>query len=599
MDYLSQIIIELSKILVLLMFFPFIKINEPRTIDIKNLINEQLYQENQDFSKFKTKYKIIAIYYPQTNNNIYFNPKCKSIIQKTNNNKQGKSLIEWDIKLAKTHGIYGYAIVYNWLEDFHIHEEILNLFSYNYRINFQFFLILNFNMNDYNQTLNSLINQHSLCQSKSYLFVDNIGNYLKAKNYIKLNGKPVLGFFDSPLISLFIKNIRNLGIKNGRDDIYILSISYGEKNLNTSDINYKIEFPSKNIALKNGLSQNFFYHFYYYNLWNEENIRAKYIKNFFIINGSHPKKFYIIFRNYLNLLAQGEDTFILFNAWNNYKENYYLVPNKEFGFSYLNYLSKAIFNISDNTKYDLLSLNNKSIIAIQVHLFYEDLMEEIIIKTNNIPVKFDLFISIVFPELSNKLINHIKRYSKCNSYEVLTVENKGRDILPFFNQMKLKFKFYKYICHIHTKKSLTEPETGILWRNYLFNNLLGNEDIISEILYDFESNEKLGFIFPETFYGIIKHFYRLTNGTKKWMKFLGLKLFPHYKIGELFNFPAGNMFWSKVNAIFQLFTYDFSEYFPNEGDQTNDTIMHGIERIWLYLVIYNGYYYKTIFKFFN
>ena len=224
-------------------------------------------------------------------------------------------------------------------------------------------------------------------------------------------------------------------------------------------------------------------------------------------------------------------------------------------------------------------------------------MEEIIIKTNNIPVKFDLFISIVFPELSNKLINHIKRYSKCNSYEVLTVENKGRDILPFFNQMKLKFKFYKYICHIHTKKSLTEPETGILWRNYLFNNLLGNEDIISEILYDFESNEKLGFVFPETFYGIIKHFYRLTNGTKKWMKFLGLKLFPHYKIGELFNFPAGNMFWSKVNAIFQLFTYDFSEYFPNEGDQTNDTIMHGIERIWLYLVIYNGYYYKTIFIF--
>ena len=66
--------------------------------------------------------------------------------------------------------------------------------------------------------------------------------------------------------------------------------------------------------------------------------------------------------------------------------------------------------------------------------------------------------------------------------------------------MKTKFKFYKYICHIHTKKSLNEPETGALWRNYLFNNLLGNKEIISEILYDFENNEKLGFIFPETFY---------------------------------------------------------------------------------------------------
>lgn len=598
MDNLNLIIIDLSKIFVLLMLFPFFKINNPRIISINNLINEQLYQKNQDFSKFETKYKVIAIYYPQTYNNSYANKKYGSIIQKTDDNKQGKLIMEKNIKLAKIHGIYGFAIVYNWLDDFHIYEEILNLFSYKYRINFTFFLILNFNENYYNQILNSLIHEPSLSQNDSRFFIDNIDNYLKNKNYIKLKGKPVLGFFDSQLISLFIKNIRNLGIKNGRDSIYILCISYGEKTINISDINYKIEFPSKKKVLNSGISQNYFYHFYYYNLWNEENIKSNYIKNFFIINGSHPEKFYIIFRKYLSLLDQGKDTFILFNAWNNCEENCFLEPNKEFGFSYLNYLSKALFNINDGFKFELNNLNTKSIIAIQVHLFYEDLLEDIIIKTNNIPVKFDLFISIVFPELKNKLINHIKRYSKSNSYEILTVENKGRDILPFFYQMKQKFKFYKYICHIHTKKSLIEPETGFLWRNYLFNNLLGNKEIISEILYDFENNEKLGFIFPETFYGIIKHFYKLTTITKKWMNFLRLKLFPHYKIGELINFPAGNMFWSKVDAIFQLFIYDFSEYFPNEGDQKNDTIMHGIERIWLYLVIYNGFYYKTIFRFF-
>ena len=589
MDNLSQIIIELSKIFVLLMFFPYIKINNPRIITINNLVNEQLYQNNQDFSKFKTKYKIIAIYYPQTYNNSYVNNMTRPIIQKTDDNKQGKSLIEQNIILAKNHGIYGFAFVYNWLDDFQMYEEIFNLFSYNYRINFQFFLILNFNMNCYNQILNSLIHQASLTKTNSSLFIENLDNYLKSENYIKLKGKPVVGLFDSPLISPFIKNIRNLGIKNGRDSIYILCISYREKVQNKSDINYKIEFPFNNIDIKNSLSRKYFYNFYYYNLWNEENIKSNYIKNFFIINGSNPEKFYIIFRKYLNLFDQGKDTFILFNAWNNYEENCFLEPNEEFGFSYLNYFSKAVFNISDCIKYDLYNLNNKPIIAIQVHLFYEDLLEDIIIKTNNIPVKFDLFISIVFPELKNKLINHIKRYSKSNSYEILIVENKGRDILPFFNQMKSKLKFYKYICH---------TKTGFLWRNYLFNNLLGNEFIISEILYDFENNEKLGFIFPETFYGILKHFYKLTKRTKKWINFLRLKLFPHYKIGDLFNFPAGNMFWSKIDAIYQLFTYDLNEYFPNEEEQINDSIMHGIERIWLYLVIYNGYYYKTIFKFF-
>ena len=129
-------------------------------------------------------------------------------------------------------------------------------------------------------------------------------------------------------------------------------------------------------------------------------------------------------------------------------------------------------------------------------------------------------------------------------------------------------------------------------------NCLKEANIISEILHDFETNEKLGFLFPETFYKIIQHFYLLTNGTKKWMNFLASKLFPKYKIGELSNFPAGNMFWAKIDAIFQIFIYDFSEYFPKEDDQTNNTIMHGIERIWLYLVKFNKFYYKTIFKFF-
>ena len=194
--------------------------------------------------------------------------------------------------------------------------------------------------------------------------------------------------------------------------------------------------------------------------------------------------------------------------------------------------------------------------------------------------------------------NYIKNYSISNYYEILIVENKGRDVLPFLNQMRTQFKKYKYICHIHSKKSETAPEIGFLWRNYLFNNLLGNSNIVYEILNDFEKNKKLGFIFPETFHGIIKFFYLLTNETKYWMDFISSKLFSFNGIGELVNFPAGNMFWAKIDAIFQLFILDLSEYFPREEEQTNDTIMHGIERIWIYLVKFNHFKYKIIFNIF-
>ena len=233
-----------------------------------------------------------------------------------------------------------------------------------------------------------------------------------------------------------------------------------------------------------------------------------------------------------------------------------------------------------------------------MHIFYQDLIKEIINKTNNIPVKFDLYITITSKELYNDLQNYIKQFSKANYFEILIVENRGRDIFPFLEQFKHKFRFYKYLCHIHTKKSLTAPEIGVLWRNYLFQNLLGNEKIISEILFDFEKNKKLGLLFPETFFGIINHFYILTNETKKWISFLFSELFPNYEIGNLVNFPAGNMFWAKIKAIYQIFIHDFSEYIPKEDDQTNDTILHGIERIWLYLVKFNKFRYKTVFKFF-
>ena len=80
------------------------------------------------------------------------------------------------------------------------------------------------------------------------------------------------------------------------------------------------------------------------------------------------------------------------------------------------------------------------------------------------------------------------------------------------------------------------------------------------------------------------------------MKFLLKRIFPKYKLGTKLDFPAGNMFWAKTNSIYQIFEIDLDKMFDKEKDQTNDTIMHGIERIWLYLVKLNGYYYKTIFK---
>ena len=232
----------------------------------------------------------------------------------------------------------------------------------------------------------------------------------------------------------------------------------------------------------------------------------------------------------------------------------------------------------------------------QAHIFYEDLIMDIIKKTNNIPIKYDFFISTTSKEIGNIILKFLSLYSKANQYEIIIVNNKGRDILPLLTQLKYKVKQYKYLCHIHSKKSKKDPFIGSYWRNYLYNNLMGNKGIVSEILSDFENNEKLGFIFPETFYFIKKEKLKLTQKNLKYMKFILKKLFPNSKPGILLDFPAGNMFWARTSAIFQIFEFNFDKKFEKEKDQTNNTIMHAIERIWLYLVKLNNYKYKTIFK---
>ena len=505
-------------------------------------------------------------------------------IKKNEDINFNKSLIKEQVKLAKKHGIYGFGIVYNITNGLKLNEEVLNLFSAENMDNFPFCILIY-----YNETYNI---------ENPTILVNRIKKYLTSENYIKLRGQPILGIFPSSIEYLLITYFRKFETKDNKQ-IYIMTISNGNKNLDyVNNTNSIIEFPFNNIDLKSDFIQQYFYNFYYPDLIKEESIKSKSIRNFFIINGSSPEKFYIIFKKYLNLINPDKNAFILFNAWNNYEENCYLEPSEELGFTYLNYLSKAIFNLDNDVIYVLNDLHNKCKVAIQIHIFYEDLIMDIINKTNNIPVKFDLYITITSPEIKSRLENDIKIYSKTNYFEILIVENKGRDVLPFLKQIKTKFKYYKYLCHIHTKKSLTAPELGNLWRNYLYNNLLGNTNIVSEILYEFENNEKLGFMFPETYFGIIQQFYLLTEGTKNWMNFLATKLFSNYKVGELSNFPAGNMFWARIVAISQIFSYDFSKYFPEEDDQTNDTIMHAIERIWLYLVKFNDFYYKMIFKVF-
>ena len=187
-------------------------------------------------------------------------------------------------------------------------------------------------------------------------------------------------------------------------------------------------------------------------------------ENSTIFNDYSPEKLYIITKIIINsseLFFNKNNNFLFINGWNNWKEGSYLEPDDKFGYASLNALSKALFNINyRNDNYNLANLTNICRVAVQAHIFYKDLIIDIINKTNNIPIKFDLYISTNSFEIKNIIIQIVKQLSKANHYELIIVDNKGRDVLPLLVQLKDKFNILivKYIKFFQYHKSVKHPK---------------------------------------------------------------------------------------------------------------------------------------------
>jgi hypothetical protein len=536
-----------------------------------------------------------------------------------NENESIDEIILKQVDLARNHGIYGFIINYVFSYNENIYDNVLNIFLNNNKTDFPFLLNWkNDNFKVFNHINIKLIN-----------FIKTIKKYLISKNYIKINNKPLISignpFIFQNLIEVLLL-LRRKAKENEIGEIFIIfpfnelingkryleyfdgAFDFSkskqlEKYQKTQKISYYSGIIYKNLILNNISNlrdKQFIYRTSILEIpskSSKNNLKDYTIEKFYILNN--------IIINWTKNNLNKTKGFFFINSWNNYLEKNYLEPDKLNGYASINAFSKALFNIPFYGNNYIFNFSNKCIIAVQAHIFYEDLIDEVINKTNNIPVKFDLYLSVISKKQENIIDDRIKKKSNANKYEIQLVKNKGRDILPIITQMKFKIKRYKYFCHIHTKKTKHDTFLGSNWRSYLFENLLGNKEIISDILMEFEKYDKLGLIFPEVYYDIIKDIdnydsteFPLHKPNIEYMNFVLEKLFPGFSIGNKLIFPTGDMFWSKISAIHQIFNIKFKKKFPKELNQTNETIMHGIERIWPYIVKLNGYYFKIIFNHF-
>ena len=576
-----------------------------KEIETDNLMSHEK-EKNIDFSQYSTTIKPIAIYNYGTN-----------IINETKNINNSEiniedieiKKLEEQIILAKTHGIYGFAFYYFCFEYKNSSNKFLNIILKNKNFKINFLLIVEINSTKIDEKNNNI----------SRLFID-IKKFIVDQRYIKFYNKSVIVFNQDDINRTDIFYLREKFRNNNLGEIYILSLTnnYNQTIDNNSIYNGLCYSPSyislEKVRLRHNKTISYFYtHLLYFNLlkpplnntlnnnlfrmsisMSKHPIYANKEKTYIFWDYSPEKYFFLnkIIIDWTKKNYNRNNQYIFIDDFNN------LEKDKISGYANINAFSKALYGLPVildlNNNFNIKKLEKEILVLIQVHIYYTDLLEEIVEKVNNIPVPYDLYITTNTQDKKIYIENYLKENSNANNYEILITPNKGRDVIPFLLQLKdILFK-YKYLCHLHTKK---HGEKGKYWQHYLYENLLGNKNIIKQILSDFENHDKLGFIFPEHFYVTIGYAYNYNRLNWYYINNIFEILFPNMKIkaGKIINYPVGNMFWARIDAIYQIFTDKIIKLVPKERGQKDGTILHAIERIWVYLVKLNGFYYKTIF----
>ncbi|AJI47614.1 glycosyltransferase [Francisella philomiragia] len=255
-------------------------------------------------------------------------------------------------------------------------------------------------------------------------------------------------------------------------------------------------------------------------------------------------------------------------------------------------LNKGIYTTHECYRLPINSEKNISHkFAIHLHLFYIDLADEFNEYFKLLPKGYDLYITIIDSN-NSEFIKEKFSSSGAANVEIVAVDNIGRDIAPMIFGLKdqLLNRGYEIVGHFHSKKTVSAHDNlGDKWRAYLLNNLIGDNEQISNSILNLFNDEKIGLVFPEdrTYIDIGENKFYVDELCTA----IGLE-----KICETPLFPLGNMFWARVDAIRDIFSLNEDMILQEEPLPRDGSYMHALERIIPNIVEKNGYKYVTVYK---
>lgn len=247
------------------------------------------------------------------------------------------------------------------------------------------------------------------------------------------------------------------------------------------------------------------------------------------------------------------------------------------------------------------SANDSELVtAIVMHVYYVDMLDELLGYAANVPGRRRLVITTNTDEKRAELDDMVRADGRFDNYDVRVVtSNRGRDISAFVLDCEdvLRDESIDLVVKLHSKRSVQDPATVSSWfRRHLFDNLLANPAYARNVYALFERESQLGMVFPPTIHmGLptLGHAWSLNLGP-------AIELAPRLGITVPFDSttplsPYGSMFIARREVLAPLLDAAFTvDEFPDGDEYRDGSLAHTLERLISYIGMSRGFYVKTV-----
>lgn len=238
-------------------------------------------------------------------------------------------------------------------------------------------------------------------------------------------------------------------------------------------------------------------------------------------------------------------------------------------------------------------------IAVLAHIYYEDMVEEMMSFIGNIPVPYDLIVTTPTEAKRAVILAALQQYP-LGRVDVRVVDNRGRDQGALLVGCRdiLCGDDYDLVCRVHSKKSPQDDyNAASLFKAHMFDNLLVSPGYVANVLRLFAEHDTLGMVFPPVVnigYPTLGHAWFSNRAPAQALaKELG--------IHTLFDkdtplAPYGSMFWCRPQALRTMAEHGWqsSDYDSQPGGYGDGSLTHVQERLMSYVALDAGYHVRCV-----